>query len=496
MPRPNLLFIYTDQQAYNTLAAYGNDRIQVPNLNRLADESVVVEQAYVTQPVCTLSRSSIPTGLYPHSTGCAKNNVPLPAETLCLPEMVRDGEYVTAHHGKWHLGDEIFAQHGFGEWRAVKDSYAPFYSAARDRGVRSSHHRFLMEHGFTPRNGEVFGNVEVARLPEEFSRPAFLAREASRFIRENRSRPFILYVGFVEPHEPYVSQRDGQHAPRSVALPANFARPPTEEQPLKARATYSTLREAGYRVAAETHMPLRTDDDWRRIIAAYWGLCSLVDTHAGTILNTLDECGLRGRTVVVFTSDHGDMAGSHQLLAKTVMFEESVRVPLLIRLPRQRRGWRLGGPVSQIDLVPTLLDLLGEKVPGRLQGKSLKPLLESPGSRHDEDVFIEWNGPNTDFLGLETGPHTVPETMAAEITAERLQACITDPVRSIVTADGWKLNSSTVGEHELYDFNDDPGETTNLASRREHRSKMSGLQDRIRRWQERMVDSSDAARAP
>ena len=112
MKKPNLLFVYTDEQAFNTLAAYGNNQIEMPNLNRLAEESIVFDQAYVSQPVCTPSRSTLLTGLYPHTNGCTENNIPLRPETACLPEMLKAGEYVCGHFGKWHLGDELFAQHG------------------------------------------------------------------------------------------------------------------------------------------------------------------------------------------------------------------------------------------------------------------------------------------------------------------------------------------------------------------------------------------------
>ena len=123
MAPPNLLFIYTDQQRSDSLAAYGNDLIQMPNLNRLADDSVVFEQTYVTQPVCQPSRSTILTGLYPHTTGVDTGHIydTLKKETPCLPEMIERGDYVFAHYGKWHLGDDVFAQHGFDDWISIEN---------------------------------------------------------------------------------------------------------------------------------------------------------------------------------------------------------------------------------------------------------------------------------------------------------------------------------------------------------------------------------------
>ena len=490
MPNPNLPFLFTDEQRYDTMAAYGNRRIQTPNLNRLAEQSVVFDRAYVTQPVCTPSRSSILTGLWPHTNGCVANNIPLPAACPCLPEMLRD-DHTTAYHGKWHLGDEIFRQHGFDEWISIEDMYVPYYSAGRDRAARSDYHHFLVENGFEPGEGNLFRRGVTARYPEAFSKPAFLAREASRFIRENQERPFCLFVNFLEPHMPFFGPRDDQHDPAKVTLPANFDSPPAEDQPLKTRAFARGYVERGH-----SGLPLRTEADWRRMIANYWGLCSLVDTHVGRILETLEDCRLADNTLVVYTSDHGDMMGSHRLLAKCTMFEEAVRVPLLVRLPGQATSRRVRGPVSQIDLVPTLLDLMGQPIPDHLQGRSLRPSVEAR-TEPEHDVFIEWNGPNSGIVGESKGSVRVPDAMKDEVSEERLRASVTDPVRTVVTQDGWKYNRSTIarpepsrgGEDELYNLTADPGETANLARHPEQAGRIAELRGRIRSWQEETGDS-------
>ncbi len=483
MPAPNLLFIFTDEQRYDTMAAYGNERIFMPNLNRLAAQSTVFERAYATQPVCTPSRASIMTGLYPHTCGMTENNVRLQDDTRCFPELLARGDYATAYHGKWHLGDEIFPQHGFHEWVSIDDTYSQYYSAGRDRAARSTYHHWLLANGLQPRNGSFFGRSETARLPERFSKPAYLGMEGARFIREHWDQPFVLFVNFFEPHMPFFGPRDDQYAPADVTLPANFAALPTPDQPLKTR-----LFQRAYAALGHSGLPLRTEADWRRMIANYWGLCSLVDTYVGQILDALDECGLADNTIVVFTSDHGDMMGSHRLLAKCVQFEEAVRVPLLIHLPGQRRSRHIGGPVSQIDLVPTLLDLMGQPVPDHLQGKSLRPVLEDGALEPQDSVFIEWNGLNNGF-GDIIGQATVPAPMLEIATREEAIAAIGDPVRTVVTLEGWKFNCSPRGEHELYDLRRDPFERQNLATQPEMRPLMARLADEIRRWQARTGDA-------
>ncbi len=487
MKRPSLLFIYTDEQAWRTLAAYGNDRIEMPNLNRLADESVVFDQAYVTQPVCTPSRSTLLTGLYPHTNGCIANNVPLRSETECLVEMLEHGQYVTAHHGKWHLGDEIFRQHGFDEWVSIEDMYRPHYSEGRDLDARSGYHHFLVENGFEPGEGNLFKRGVTARYPEEFSKPAYLAGEAGRFIRENRERPFALYVNMLEPHMPYFGPRDEQYDPADVLLPGNFDEVPGEDRPLKTRVFQRLYHENGH-----SGLPLKTEDDWRRMVANYWGLCSQVDTHVGTILDTLEECGLKDSTIVVFTSDHGDMMGAHRLLAKCVMFEEAVRVPLLMRLPGQTKSRRVKGPVSQVDIVPTLLDLMGQSLLPHLQGASLRPVLESgEDSQLTENVFIEWNGRDS---GVERQLRKEPRPAWLDEfgSNDEIRASVGDSVRTVISPDGWKLNYSARGEHELYDIYEDPGETRNLASDPGYHKKLEDLRYQILDWQKRTGDRNGA----
>lgn len=477
MNKPNLLFIYTDEQAFNTLATYGNSQIEMPNLNRFAEQSVVFDEAYVTQPVCTPSRSTLLTGLYPHTNGCTTNNVPLHPETKCLPELLPAGEYRTAHFGKWHLGDEVFAQHGFQEWAAIEDGYTHRAGEGRDKSTLSGYHHFLIDNGLTPSNGKLFGRGEAARFPEEFGKPAFLAREASRFLHVNRDNPFVLYVNFIEPHMPIFGPRDNQYDPVSVPLPPNFDALPGGEQPLNLRAKVEAYREQG------ADAPLRTDDDWRRLISNYWGLCSLVDTYVGTILDSLEANGLSDNTIVVFSSDHGDMMGSHRLVAKEVMYQESVRVPLMIRLPGQTNGRRVMGPVSQIDVVPTLLELLGQPRPGHLQGTSLCNLISEESGECTRNVVIEWDGPS----GMALFRDGLPSALQGKVTPEEVEASVTDPVRTIITRGGWKLNCSPLGEHELYNLNDDPGETANLFA--DNRELARKLREEIVVWQKETGDT-------
>jgi arylsulfatase A-like enzyme len=488
MKTPNLLFLYTDEQRFNTLAAYGNNAILMPNLNKLLDQSNVFAQAYVTQPVCTPSRSSLLTGCYPHSNGCVANNIALRPETACLPEMLTPGKWTCAHHGKWHLGDEIFSQHGFTEWRGTEDTYQDHYFPGRPQMARSSYHRYLVENGIEPEENGItkmigirFFRNQLMNMPEQFSRPAFLAKEASRFIGENKGRPWTLYVNFLEPHMPFHSCRDSQYDPSSMPIPDNYNAVLGEGALHKERIYARKLYENGY-----GGQRLRSEEDWRELTARYWGLCSLVDTHIGKILGALEESGQLDNTIIVFTSDHGDLMASHRLLGKGFMYEESVRVPFSIRLPGQKEGRIIEGPVNQIDVVPTLLDLLGEEAPDVCQGESLRPLLEGRGDCAEKPVFIEWNSDKDPAKPLGKFEAAYAREVGDE---EAVKASLCSNIRTVVRPDGLKFNWSSAGEHQLFDLANDPGERMNLANDSAMRGKINECIGMIQQWQEKTRDT-------
>lgn len=460
--QPNLLFIFTDQQQIDTLACYGNNKIRMPALNALAEKAVVFAEPYCTQPVCTPSRGSLMTGLWPHEHGASNNNIPLRPDVRCLPELLPPdmrAVYRTAYMGKWHLGDEIFPQHGFDLWVSTEDGYLPFYGPGRDRSRRSSYHHFLLDNGFVPARPDDdivgFSRDFAACLAERYGKPYFTAARAAEFIRVNEGRPWMLVVNFLEPHPPRQSPRDEQYDPNEIDLPDNFRDLPNDTQP----------------TFLERKNVVR-DEGWlRRIKARYWGLNSLVDTHAGRILQALADTGQSDNTIIVFTSDHGDMMGSHGLMNKCVMFKETTRVPLLVRIPGQEKQGRVTGPVSHIDLVPTLLDLMGcPEAAANLPGRSLAALCRLAATGQEVDGFgkaspcvIEWN----------PGKQKCKEV-----------------VRTIIMP-GERYSQYSSGEHEYYDLNNDPRESVNLAGDAGRRERIRELQTLLAAWRQTARDTAE-----
>ncbi len=325
--KPNLILFLPDQQRADTLACYGGVQVHAPNLNKLASESVVFERAYVTHPVCTPSRSSLMTGTWPHNNGCTRNSVPLDRRFLVFPELMKDKDYRTAYMGKWHLGGDGPAGRGFQQWVSTDD--------------HGDYTNFLLSENITPdKSNERFSELAISNLPLELSRPKFLEKHACEFIEKHQRDPFILVVGFVEPHSPYNGPLNNEHPLDEVDLDVSATVPESEDIPLR----YRLMREwqQAEAILDRERLPTQlffgiTPDEYRSIKQRYLGLVTLVDQSIGSILECLERCDLGDHTIVVHTSDHGDSLGAHHLFGKETMFEEAARVPFLIRLPRQTR---------------------------------------------------------------------------------------------------------------------------------------------------------------
>ena len=156
--QPNILFILTDTQRFDTLACYGNSLIQTPNLNAVADQSFVFENAYVASPICAPARSTLLTGLWPHTNGVKVNNIPLPPDVKTMADMVPES-YYSANYGKWHLGDEVIKRKGFDRWVPTEDVYRAYYSDPKYLSIFSDYHHFLVDNGFVP--DQVFDRLGV-----------------------------------------------------------------------------------------------------------------------------------------------------------------------------------------------------------------------------------------------------------------------------------------------------------------------------------------------
>jgi choline-sulfatase len=438
MDAPHIVLVIADQLAASALPAYGNGVVQAPTLERLGAEGIVFERALCASPLCVPSRAALMTGLLPSRTGAFDNAGELPAAVPTFAHHLRAAGYRTVLVGKMHfIGPDQL--HGFEE-RPVPDVYPagldwiPDWRLADDERLPWYHDlRSVL------RAGPVRTTLQVA-YDEEVSRHARAAIVESA---RDRSRPLLLVVSFTHPHDPY--EVPAEHWQRyegvEIDLPT-FGEPP---EPLDAptRRLRAMLGCERASVARE------------RVLAArrgYYGAISLVDDHVGAVLATLAEHGLADDTIVVVTSDHGDMLGERGLWFKMAPFEHSIRVPLIVHAPRRFAGGRVSRTVSMLDLAPTLIDLAGSRTPEGLDGVSLAGALAG-GNVPNRDAPLEY---------LAEG------VRAAQVTLVRgdLKA-----VRGL-------------GEPDLvYDLGDDPGERVDLDKDPERRDQVESLRAAVdARW--------------
>jgi choline-sulfatase len=385
--KPNILFICTDQQRYDALGCYGNTYIQTPVIDRLADEGVLFEQCYVQSPVCAPSRASLVTGQYPSVHGLWGNGVALPEGAALFSRTLADGGYDCGTIGKMHLAACF---DGRTEPRPADDGFR-LYRWAHDPSHASpenDYHRWLGEHHPALLDDARAGGPRVRHgaagfdtMPTEAHYSRWAADTAIEFLADERDveKPFFLWVNFYDPHHPFVAPQEylERYDPASLPDPVGFPGELDTKPDIQRQSSAESY--AGHARGFADH----DSGEIKGIIAAYYAMVSLIDDEVGRILDCLDAKGLADDTLVIFTSDHGEMLGDHQLLLKgPMLYEGAVRVPLIMRWPGHLpAGERRPDLVQWLDLNPTFLDAAGlEPLPGS-QGQSLLPL-----ARGDEDA--------------------------------------------------------------------------------------------------------------
>jgi len=428
--RWNLISIVTDDQSAWSVGAYGNRETHTPNMDRLAREGAHFLNAFVNTPVCSPSRASYLTGRYGTQLGItdwitpkqAKDGLGLPVTSSTWPEVLQQRGYHTGLIGKWHLGDQE-------QFHPTQLGFDSFFGA--------------LGGSFKPQNPELELDGATTRM-EGFG--ADILTDASlRFIETNRHRPFALLVHYREPHMPYGPVPEADSAPFKNLDP--------------------TVPAASGTNAAQVKR-------WTR---DYYAAIHSVDRNLGRILGLLDDLKLSTNTIIMFTSDHGYMIGHHGLHSKgnayridkvagagrqtrPNMFEESIRIPWIVRWPGVTKpGRKISQRVSTIDTYATVLGMLGEKPPTdwKQEGVDVSPLLR----------------------GKRFTPHSVIYGQYEMKNDAR------DSMRMIRTRD-WKLvrHYFTDGADELFHLRTDPGEMKNLYGIPAHARTQASLQKQLTEW--------------
>lgn len=346
---PNLLIIQTDEHHYNTLGCYGGEIVQTPHIDRIAREGALCSSFYATTPVCSPSRGSLVTGLYPHHHQVVQNNIPFPDSTVTFASILKDQGYRTGFIGKWHLDGD-----GKPQWEP-------------ERRFGFEDNRYMFNRGHWKKFVMVDGEPQVGGKDNK-GRPNYdldgadattfstdwLTDRAIEFIDTSRTDPFCLMLSLPDPHgpntvrEPYDSMFDNVEIP----IPSTIRKPEAQIPawaPTEAKVTIATLR---------------------RLMPHYFGMVKCIDDNIGRILKTLEDRNRLDDTVIVFTSDHGDLCGEHGRLNKGNPYEGSARIPFLLRYPAKvPNGTRIDVALSCIDFMPTVFSLMGMRTSNAFDGR-------------------------------------------------------------------------------------------------------------------------------
>lgn len=343
----NVVYILTDQWRAESFAYAGDVNVKTPQLDKFAKEAVNFKNAVSVCPVCTPHRASLLTGKYPTSTGMFLNDLYLPSEELCMAEIFKDSGYKTAYLGKWHLDghgrfNNVSAERrqGFDYWKALECSHNYNKMAYYDN------------------------DSPDMKYWEGYSAFA-ISEEAQSYIEDHAKEvdPFLLFVSLAGPHFPHAT------APEE----------------------YKELYPESEIVLSET-VPERLHKKVRSELNGYYAHCTAIDKAVGDLIDKLKELDMMQNTIVVFTSDHGEMMGSHggRPHGKQLAWGESVEVPFLIKTPfnKSDNGSVVNAPITTPDILPTLLGLTDIKIPETIEGKDISKLIKKPNSEADRSALF------------------------------------------------------------------------------------------------------------
>ena len=435
--RPNILWICTDQQRFDTIACLGNPHIHTPNLDRLVSQGVTFTHAFAQNPVCTPSRASFLTGRYPRTTGARQNGQSIPADEVLVTKMLADAGYDCGLSGKLHIAP----CQGLVEKR-IDDGYRVFHWShdPHPKWKENEYTQWLESKGYKWKDiYQPKGNAYVG-IPAELHQTTWCFDRAIDFIKEKRTSPWLMSVNVFAPHHPFDPPKEYFDRYDPDKLPD----PSYREGELANKPIFQQVDHDGAYGGSQLGFSKMTPRERREVTAAYYAMIEQMDDNVGRILGALDDSGQRENTIIIFMSDHGELLGDHGMYLKGPhMYDCSIRVPLIVSWPGHfKAGLKSDALVELVDIVPTLLNAVDMPIPNRVQGTSLFDICTGKADphKHKDHVYAEY------YIGQPF--HRALKEL---------------PLLTTVRTRTSKLTSYAGLEiGELYDLRADPGEHDNL----------------------------------
>ncbi|MBT3942009.1 MAG: sulfatase-like hydrolase/transferase [Chloroflexi bacterium] len=481
MTRPNVLFIMCDQLKATTLSVYGNRVCNTPSLERLASQGVTFENAITPHPLCVPARTAIMASRYPHQLGTRRNETLMPAGVAHVYGVWKDAGYTTGLIGKNHCFDreediDLIDVRGELWHRGLLDE-STLKGMEWVRPTDKVREAEIIRENI-PRQSPRIAHA-ISDFPEEDYGTAVITAQTEHYLESHATQnnrgenPFALWVSYPDPHEPYEAvRRYADMFPlESVDLPPSRENEFDDSAPERNSVLHEILG-----------LSDDSEEDIRRAISVYYAMTRFVDDGIGRILDTLERTGLKDNTIIVFTADHGDFMGEHDMIVKGGVFYDClVRVPLIVSWPGQvAQGVRDDSMVSTIDIVPTLLELQGIDAPPEIHGESL-PTVTSATPR--DAAFSEYGSGGPPFTAADL--ELMPRPYGYETLIGSLQWREAEGDRRMVRTTHWKyVHDPMAGpdQDELYDLESDPAELTNVASDPRNAAVVAEMRERLEVW--------------
>lgn len=367
--KPNILFLFADQMHAFAMRCMGTDDIRTPNLDQLASEGVLFRNSYSNAPVCTPYRGTLFTGRYASQTGMFGNQAALPKGEPTLADSLNGAGYLTSYVGKWHIGDT------WNKWVPpnLRGGFTEFIGY-------QAHNNFIDDVWFFDEEG----NKREFNKHRTDATTDIVIEKLEQY-QKGAEKPFALFASYQNPH--YPEQPDAQY--EALYDGVEIQRRPNSQDVEPYTATHSP---PSPKPRENDPVYQKYGGDLGAYLRAYYAMVTQLDDNVGRVMRALDALGLRGNTVVVFTSDHGDLQGSHGLKNKSLAWEESSRVPHIVRAPGGLEGHVSDAVASGIDHYPTLLDFAGGETPSDKEGFNLAPLIRGETAETPQTVFCEMSG--------------------------------------------------------------------------------------------------------
>lgn len=477
--RPNILWICSDQQRFDTLGCYGNSFVHTPNLDSLAEHGLLFENAICQSPVCSPSRGSFLTGRYPITCHQRQNGADIPDSEILVTKLFHDAGYYCGLSGKLHLRACNPSSGCTTMESRIDDGYDEFHwshDTSASWGLHNEYYKWLQEEygiAYHVENSTQSSYVQFG-MPITQHQTFWCAEKAINFIekQKNSDTPWLFSINMYDPHHPFDPPKEllDRYLENLDKIPLpDYVSGEETQKPIWQRQDHT----GAYNHHAGFDFTAMNQTDHRMVRAAYWAMCDMIDLQVGRILKKLDECDERENTIVIFHSDHGEMLGDHGIYLKGPFFYDCcIKVPFIINWPGHLAPMRIPQLTELIDIPKTLLEICGIQIPTRIQGKSLNNLISRKETVLHESVYCEY---------LNAMPwHQTPKAYA-----------------SMVRTKDWKLvvSHSIQGEGELYNLNVDPGEHENLYANPTFLRKKEELMERLLGHWSHMADPEPQRKA-